>query len=133
MKLNCRELSTEELESFVSEVLKIAKQSGLVFATCAEAIDLEKYNIQHNSCIDRVLIERITGSSLKVNRDGQRTNCDSQTSVDDLNELTRAFLNPDGYEYERYDHVTENTIKKYANHIHPSYDNIHDMIKICTE
>lgn len=74
-RLNFRQLPPEELDSFVGELSRIGKNSGLVLATCAEAIDLAKHGIEHNSCIDKVLIERITGTKLNVGGDNQREHC----------------------------------------------------------
>lgn len=42
---------------------KVWKDEGwnLTMATCAEALDLEKYGIEHNRCIDGALMEKIFG------------------------------------------------------------------------
>lgn len=74
-KLNSRRLSFEKLDDFVEELSHIGKDNGLILATCAEAIDLAKYGIEHNRCIDKDLIERITGVPLDVGIDGQREHC----------------------------------------------------------
>lgn len=74
-RLNVRPLTPAALDSFAGGLSQTAKKYGLTLATCAEAINLEKHDIKHNSCIDRTLIERITGSALKVGNDGQRENC----------------------------------------------------------
>lgn len=75
LKLGAQNLSQDKLEEFMEKMAGIAKKNGLVIATCAENISLEKYGIEHNSCIDRQLIERITGSTLNVKPDGQRPFC----------------------------------------------------------
>lgn len=74
-RLGFRKLLPAELDEFAGELAKIAKQNGLDIATCAEAIDLTKHGILHNSCIDKALIERITGAELRVGSDNQRENC----------------------------------------------------------
>lgn len=74
-RLNFRQPSPEELDSFAGELSRIGKSSGLVLATCAEALDLSRHGIKHNSCIDKELIERITGVPLNVGSDGQREHC----------------------------------------------------------
>lgn len=74
-RLNFRQPSPEELDGFAGELSRIGKRSGLVLATCAEAVDLSRHGIGHNSCIDKALIERITGVPLKVGGDGQREHC----------------------------------------------------------
>lgn len=74
-RIGAKKLSHAELEAFMAKMAEAAQENGLVIATCAEDIDLEKYGIEHNSCIDKTLIERITNSTLKVKQDGQRPNC----------------------------------------------------------
>lgn len=74
-RLNSCRLSSEELDRFAEELSHIGKQNGLVLATCAENVNLVKYGIAHNSCIDKGLIERITDSLLSVGSDGQREHC----------------------------------------------------------
>lgn len=74
-KMNFRQLSPKELDRFAGELSRIGKSNGLVLATCAEAVDLSWHGIEHNSCIDRTLIERITGVPLDIGRDGQREHC----------------------------------------------------------
>lgn len=73
--LNFRQPSFKELDLFAGELARIGKSNGLVLATCAEAIDLKKHGIEHNSCIDKELIERITGVPLNISGDGQREHC----------------------------------------------------------
>ncbi len=73
--MKIKQLSDEELDAFAGGLSEIAKKYGLTLATCAEKIDLSKHGIEHNSCIDRALIERITNSTLKVGADGQREAC----------------------------------------------------------
>jgi len=48
--------------------------------TCAEEIDLEELGIEHNACVDKALIERLTGGKIKDTKkntkdSGQRTAC----------------------------------------------------------
>lgn len=74
-RIGARNLPPAELEAFMAEMAEAAHKNGLAIATCAEDIPLEKYGIEHNSCIDKALIERITNSTLKVGQDGQRQNC----------------------------------------------------------
>lgn len=66
---------TDALGRFFEGLAAIARENGLALASCAEAIPLEKYGITHNSCVDRALIERLTGARLRVKPDGQRPNC----------------------------------------------------------
>ena len=73
--LGNRNLSESEMEQFLTELVKIAGKYNLKLATCAEAVDLERFGIGHNSCIDGNLISRITGWELKTKPDGQREHC----------------------------------------------------------
>lgn len=74
-RLGEKKLSTEELDMFLRGLSDMGKKNGFAIASCAEGISAEKYDIQHNSCIDQALIERITGSELNVKPDGQRQFC----------------------------------------------------------
>ena len=74
-KLRFCRLSPEELDCFVAGLSSIGQSNELVLATCAEAIDLAKHRIAHNSCIDKALIERITGTVLDVGDGRQREHC----------------------------------------------------------
>ena len=53
----------------------MVKGSGVRIRTCAEGIDLNKYGIEPNSCIDQARIERIIGCPIKAKPDKQRENC----------------------------------------------------------
>ena len=75
IKMGNREFSQSELEYFVKTLSEIAAENHLILATCAEKIDLEKFGIAHNSCIDGELIERIAGYKLKAKADNQRGEC----------------------------------------------------------
>lgn len=75
LKIGYRKPSPEELDDFLQKLANIAKQNGLVIASCAEQISDEKFGIKHNSCIDDALIERIIGAKLNVKPDGQREYC----------------------------------------------------------
>lgn len=69
------ELNSEEINKFAKHLAEIASDNEMIVATCAEAIDLTFCGIEHNSCIDQSLIEKIVGYPLKVNKDGQRGEC----------------------------------------------------------
>ena len=63
-----------ELE-IAESLSNISKQYDLKLSTCCEAIDLEKYGITHNKCIDDELIKRISGLNIDYKKDGQRAKC----------------------------------------------------------
>lgn len=73
--LQSRPATEGELEKLLGAVMEISQENGITAATCAEKVDLEKYGIEHNSCIDGRLIERITGYELKTKSNGQREAC----------------------------------------------------------
>lgn len=74
-RLGAYTLPPPQLEAFVQALAEIAAQNGLRLATCAENLSAEKYGILPNSCIDKALIERLTGAKLRVGLDGQRPYC----------------------------------------------------------
>ena len=81
--LGVYELPKEELEAFAKELCDMAKENGMVMASCAEQIDLAHCGIAHNACIDKTLIEEIIGCKLKGGRDkNQRGECGCMESVD---------------------------------------------------
>ena len=81
--LGVYELPKEELEAFAKGLCEIARENGMVMASCAEQIDLEHCGIAHNACIDKALIEEITGYRLKGAKDkNQRGECGCMESID---------------------------------------------------
>ncbi len=77
------ELEQAELLSFAGQLSAIAKRHGMKMGSCAEGIDLEKCGIEHNSCIDRALIEQIIGCKLNISKDkNQRPECGCVESVE---------------------------------------------------
>ena len=57
--LGIRPCVSAEMETLAQEFSRIARANRLTIKTCAEAIDLEKYGIEHNCCIDPKLIESL--------------------------------------------------------------------------
>ena len=55
----CREFTFEEKMGFVEGLCAINKRLGFKLATCAEDIDLSKYGISHNKCVDDDLMVRL--------------------------------------------------------------------------
>lgn len=54
---------------FCEKLNSIAKQNNIEVISCAESIYLSACGINHNSCIDRALIEKIIGYEIKVDKD----------------------------------------------------------------
>ena len=72
-----------EIRNLAGRLAAIAGEHGLEIVSCAETMDLESEGIRHGSCIDRELIERVTGKSLPVKKDrNQRPACGCAESVD---------------------------------------------------
>ena len=76
-------LREDDMHALASAFAKTAGEYGLPLATCAEAIDLERYGIVHGACIDKTMIENVTGSALDVKKDrNQRPVCGCVESID---------------------------------------------------
>lgn len=77
------DLPPEQLKEFAGKLAAIAKENGMATASCAEKIDLQECGIEHNCCIDKKLIEEITGTTLKVGKDKvQREECGCVASME---------------------------------------------------
>lgn len=64
-------------------IAKIAQANNLSLSTCSEAIDLEKYGINHGSCIDSNLIKGLTKKEIPLLKDKrQRPHCLCVKSID---------------------------------------------------
>lgn len=55
-KIDFIEFDKEKMEEMAKGLCEINKQWGLKIATCCEEIDLNKFGIEHNKCIDDELI-----------------------------------------------------------------------------
>lgn len=72
-----------ELLAFAEKIAGIAGKYGFQVESCAEKIDLQAAGIRHGSCIDRALIEDITGCRLAASKDkNQRGECGCIESID---------------------------------------------------
>ena len=73
----------QEIRVFAARLSEIAHRNGMEIATCAEKIDLSDCRIAHSSCIDRMLIEEITGYAIDVGKDkNQRAECGCVESIE---------------------------------------------------
>lgn len=78
-----RTLNEYEQMELMESFQKTAIECGLYIDTCAEKIDLRKYNIGHACCIDKERFERISGYKLEVKKDSnQRKECGCVASID---------------------------------------------------
>ena len=81
--LNITAMTESQMVEVAQKMAKIAEKYHLVIETCAEHIDLQKYGIAHGSCIDLRLIERLTGGTIKAEKDkNQRPECGCIQSVE---------------------------------------------------
>lgn len=81
--LGAYEMDRPELVTFAKKVSEIAGRNGMATGSCAEAMDLGECGIEHNCCIDKALIEKITGCRLKAGKDkNQRQECGCMESVE---------------------------------------------------
>lgn len=81
--LDSYSVDKKALLEFAKKIADIAKKNGMAMGSCAESIDLDACGIVHNCCIDKALIESITGCRLKVEKDrNQRRECGCMESVE---------------------------------------------------
>lgn len=72
-----------ELLDFAVRLAVAAGRHGFTVESCAERIDLQAAGVRHGSCIDKALIEEITGYTLKADKDkNQRPECGCFESID---------------------------------------------------
>lgn len=75
--------SLDGLKIFVGKLAYMARQYGMEITSCAEELDLSDCGIGHSSCIDRILIEEITGYAMEAGKDkNQRASCGCVESIE---------------------------------------------------
>ena len=80
-KLDIRQMTSDEMISMAAQMAQIASKYNLVVESCAEQIDLQNVGVQHGSCIDKKLVEKILGCKLIVEKDkNQRSFSTNQIS-----------------------------------------------------
>ena len=52
-------MTNDEMISLAAQMVQIASKHNLVIESCAEQINLHNVGVQHGSCIDKKLIEKI--------------------------------------------------------------------------
>ena len=81
--LGAYELKDNDLMQFSKQIYEMARENNITVASCAEQIDLSACGIEHNCCIDKDLIEKITKRHFHISKDkNQRTECGCVESVD---------------------------------------------------
>ena len=82
-EMGVQEPGEVECKQFAGKLAEIASKYDMKMSSCAEMIDLAAYGIEHNSCIDRKLIEELIGCRLNAQKDkNQRSECGCVESVD---------------------------------------------------
>ncbi|GHT82230.1 hypothetical protein FACS1894137_00730 [Spirochaetia bacterium] len=73
---NIRGVSDDETDAIAECFAAIGKKYNLPLCSCAEKVNLDKYGIAHNSCIDAGLIARLFNLQVKSKKDpSQRPDC----------------------------------------------------------
>lgn len=76
-------LSNHDMMKIAGSISKIGEKYKIKIESCAEEIDLESVGIEHGSCIDQSLFERLLGCKLKAGIDkNQRLKCGCMESID---------------------------------------------------
>ena len=82
-ELRCFSLTEQDLTAFAAEIAQIADRYGMRAASCAEAADWSSVGIEHSCCIDKELIEHISGCKIRAGKDrNQRNECGCIESID---------------------------------------------------
>lgn len=82
-RLGIRECTEEETHAIAASFSQTAKSHQMRLSTCAEAIDLDAYGIDHARCVDAQRLERISGKPVRQKKDpNQRLACGCAQSVD---------------------------------------------------
>lgn len=62
-----REWTENEMDTFAKRLSELNRNWDLRLSTCSEKIDLEQYGIEHNRCIDPMLISRRSPNDASLN------------------------------------------------------------------
>ena len=76
-------LTEAQMRALAEQLSEIARHNHMEMESCAEAIDLSDCGIAHGHCIDRTLLEKLTGCPLDLPKDkNQRPACGCAESID---------------------------------------------------
>ncbi len=83
--MGVKKISDDEKNLMAEKLADIARANNMSIATCATDIDFDSFGIEHNACIDKALIERLTGGKIKDTKkntkdSGQRSACKCMAS-----------------------------------------------------
>lgn len=72
-----------QAEEIAASFSRIASEHGIAVKTCCEEADFSRFGIGHASCIDKTLLEKISGCPLAIKADkNQRKHCGCVESID---------------------------------------------------
>ncbi len=81
--LELEKMTYDTMNYLAKEIVKIASNNHMIVETCAEEIELKEIGVQHGSCIDKSLIERLLGCKIIGEKDkNQRGECGCLESVE---------------------------------------------------
>ncbi len=82
-ELEIKPFSEKEMLELAADMAEIAAGNQMEIESCAEVINLQDVGIQHGCCIDKKLIEKITGYTIQGEKDkNQRKECGCLESVE---------------------------------------------------
>ena len=82
-QVKSKTVTNNEWIELAGNLKALADKYDLQIATCSEEMDLSSVGIEHNACIDKDLIERLTGAKIKAKKDKtQRPECLCAESID---------------------------------------------------
>jgi len=83
-RLGLKEMTKNEIFNVAERFSRIANRYDIKLETCSEKVDLSRFDIDHASCVDAELIERITGDrDFNHTKDkNQRLECGCIESID---------------------------------------------------
>lgn len=86
--IEAQKFNETSIRSIAKGFSEVAQNHSLKIETCAEKIDLSEFGINHSSCIDTKLIEKIIGCHMQMGRndkqklDGNREACGCVKCID---------------------------------------------------
>jgi DNA repair photolyase len=82
-EMNAHPATLDEKKEIASAFSEIGKKQGIKVEVCAEEADLSSYGVFPAKCIDKSLLERISGKEIDAKKDkNQRKFCGCDESVD---------------------------------------------------
>ncbi len=97
-RINLREFDHKKMNEFAERIVELNKNWKLRLSTCSESIDLGKYNIEHNRCIDdRLIVELFNNDADLMDYIGYKKNENAPLSF--LDPVDAKYLH--GYDYRK--------------------------------